>query len=222
MAVYGFDDGNNKREVYTKEEVINIVRQAIENHSTAGIDPELVAIPPAIKEQNENVNARFWIGTAADFNALEISAIDYLTKVDENKNVYLVKDQALIDLLNNEATQAAALNQRFNDFSTRADEIEQLLNDNVAEPAFSVTIPANGWTGNAAPYTNVVNVTGVLATNNYTIIGFVPSETLADNIEVKNQLGQITYFTSANGTLTFVAGENKPTVNLPVMIRKEV
>lgn len=83
----------------------------------------------------------------------------------------------------------------------------------------SVTIPAANWSG-SVPYTVSVNVSGVKSTDDYEIIGFTPSSTSSNNKTLKEQLGYITYGKTAQNQIAFTCVEKKPTVDLPIIIRK--
>lgn len=106
MAVYGFDDGNNKREVYTKEEVLSILQQAIDLGRTSDIDASLAPVPNAIKEQNTQSDSMMWVGEYDDFNNLGVNAKIAIPRIDENNNVYFVDDQAAIEALEQELETA--------------------------------------------------------------------------------------------------------------------
>ncbi|QHJ73719.1 hypothetical protein [Butyrivibrio virus Bo-Finn] len=93
MSVYGFDDGNNKQEVYTKQEVLSILQQAIDQGRTEGIDPSLVPQSSGMKEKNHGQSMAFWVGTSAEFNALHLNNVQkFIGYVDENNNVYIMTD----------------------------------------------------------------------------------------------------------------------------------
>ena len=70
VNVYGFCDNNCKHLVFTREEVLSLLRQAIEEQSLAGIDPELAAVKK-LMDTNGGSNIVFWTGTEAEFNALD-------------------------------------------------------------------------------------------------------------------------------------------------------
>ena len=98
------------------------------------------------------------------------------------------------------------------------------LADDTARAALStilVTIPANGWveyTTNS--YHNDITLSGASASDNYEIVGFTPSSTISDNAIIKEQLGYITYGVTNANTIRFIAIEQAPTVDLPVVLRR--
>lgn len=70
MIVYGFCENNCKHPVFTQEEVLSLLRQAIEEQSLANIDPNYAAIK-ALIDKNGGDDVVFWTGTEAQFNALD-------------------------------------------------------------------------------------------------------------------------------------------------------
>lgn len=78
-----------------------------------------------------------------------------------------------------------------------------------------VSLPASGWSG-SAPYTQTVSVSGMTAD----WVPGIPTVVLGSSVEVTDllaateALGCIKMITSAAGTLTFTAPEDKPGVSL--------
>lgn len=70
MNVYGICDNNCKHPVYTREEVLSILQQAINDGSLLNIDAEYAAIKKVL-DINGGAAVRFWTGTEAEFNALD-------------------------------------------------------------------------------------------------------------------------------------------------------
>ena len=81
---------------------------------------------------------------------------------------------------------------------------------------FNVTLDTS-WSGSAAPYSNSVTVTGILATDT-PIIDVVMSGTYSTDEARIEAWGYIYRAVTANGSITFYATE-KPTVSLPVQIK---
>ena len=75
----------------------------------------------------------------------------------------------------------------------------------------SVTIPASGWSS-SKPYTNTVTVNGITASDNVEIIPV--GDSVQYNYLSYNSAG------TADGSITFKANYTKPTVDLPVIIRR--
>lgn len=107
MATYGFDESKNKKEVYTKEEVITILQQAIESGSTAEVDPSLAPIPEAVKEKHAMTNVSFWVGSESEFEELGADVGYFIGRVDQNKNVYIITDDQALDSIERELKRAA-------------------------------------------------------------------------------------------------------------------
>ena len=82
---------------------------------------------------------------------------------------------------------------------------------------FTVTIPAAGWTGEAAPYTNVVTVNGLLAADT-PIADMIPSETYETAETEIEAYASIYKMVTADNQLTAYATE-KPTVDISIQIK---
>ena len=86
-----------------------------------------------------------------------------------------------------------------------------------------VSLPASGWSG-SAPYTQTVSVEGMTAD----WVPGIPTVVLGSSVEVTDllaateALGCIKMITSADGTLTFTAPENKPGVSLTLRVPGQI
>ena len=86
-----------------------------------------------------------------------------------------------------------------------------------------VSLPASGWSG-SAPYTQTVSVSGMTAD----WVPGVPSLAFYGNVDVTElitkteALGCIKMITSAAGTLTFTAPENKPSASLTLRVPGQI
>ena len=79
-----------------------------------------------------------------------------------------------------------------------------------------VTLTAAGWTGAAAPYAQTVAVAGLLA-NSYGDIGPANSATAAQRAAYRAALIAVT--AQADGSVTLVADGDKPSVDIPAVVR---
>lgn len=107
-----------------------------------------------------------------------------------------------------------------NAISGLGDRVE--VNENAIETLStikSIAIPSSAWSG-SVPYTNTVTVSGVKASDNWEIVGFTPTGDTNSDKAIKEALGSIAYGTTANNSITFRCLESKPTVDLPIVIRK--
>jgi hypothetical protein len=91
--------------------------------------------------------------------------------------------------------------------------------DEITTPPLNVTLAAANWTG-AAPYIQTVIVEGVQDGDTYEIIGFTPSLDDTINAAVKESLGFITYGLTDNNSMLFVAVNDKPEVDIPIVLRR--
>lgn len=86
-----------------------------------------------------------------------------------------------------------------------------------------VSLPASGWSG-SAPYTQTVSVSGMTAD----WVPGIPTAVLGSSVEVTallaatEALGCIKMITSAAGTLTFTAPEDKPGVSLTLRVPGQI
>ena len=87
----------------------------------------------------------------------------------------------------------------------------------------TVNLPASGWSG-SAPYTQTVSVSGMTAD----WAPGIPTAVLGSSVEVTvllaatEALGCIKMITSAAGTLTFTAPEDKPGVSLTLRVPGQI
>ena len=108
MAVYGFCEGNNRFEVFSKEEMLSVLQQLIDGGSLAGVDPALSPVVAALKEENGETLS-FWMGTEAEFNAIDPAPAvkEIMLRVGADGKVYFCTDcTKLTDLYNNLITDA--------------------------------------------------------------------------------------------------------------------
>ena len=86
-----------------------------------------------------------------------------------------------------------------------------------------VSLPASGWSG-SAPYTQTVSVSGMTAD----WVPGIPTVMLGSSVDVSTllaateALGCIKMITSAAGTLTFTAPEDKPGVSLTLRVPGQI
>lgn len=72
---YVFDENKNLFEGWDKEEIIAAIVNYLETHAVGDVDTGFVT---TIKEQNANKGLKFWIGTTAQYNAIETKDADTL------------------------------------------------------------------------------------------------------------------------------------------------
>lgn len=111
--------------------------------------------------------------------------------------------------------------------SPKAQSLGASLSNLVAEvgnlKCVLVSLPASGWSG-SAPYTQTVSVEGMTAD----WVPGIPTAVLGSSVAVSTllaateALGCIKMITSAAGTLTFTAPENKPGVSLTLRVPGQI
>ena len=108
-------------------------------------------------------------------------------------------------------------------FSSLAAEVGKLQTDVGNLKYVTVNLPASGWSG-SAPYTQTVSVSGMTAD----WVPGIPTVVLGSSVEVAvllaatEALGCIKMITSADGTLTFTAPEDKPGVSLTLRVPGQI
>lgn len=100
VSVYGVCDNNCKHPVYTREQALSILQQAINDGTLQNIDADFAAIKKVV-DQNGGNDVSFWIGTEAQFNALETKPVTkhFIPRRGENGVVYICLDDSAIAAL---------------------------------------------------------------------------------------------------------------------------
>ena len=89
--------------------------------------------------------------------------------------------------------------------------------DGAVSQTYTVTIPAESWTGEAAPYTNTVTVNGLLTTD-APLVDMIPSETYETAEAESEAYANIYRMVTADNQLTAYATE-KPAVDISIQIK---
>ena len=119
-----------------------------------------------------------------------------------------------------QATAAAEVAQGIAGTATEAKTTAQQALTAAEAPAavyFSVALPASGWAGVAAPYTQEVAVSGILATDRPRF-GVVYSDAQATRLTEKEAFALVDDLDTADGTVTFTCFEDKPVVELTIQM----
>lgn len=91
------------------------------------------------------------------------------------------------------------------------------ISDGAVSQTFTAVITANGWAGEAAPYTNAVTVTGLLAADTPTV-DMIPSDTFETAEAEIEAYASIYKMVTADNQLTVYATE-KPTVDVNIQLK---
>lgn len=122
---YVLSENNCKFESFTKEQILSAIQQAVNSGEIKNVDTGFVT---KIKEQNKNAGLMFWVGTQAEYNALESK---------KNNCLYIITDDRRnesIDLIWNNLGQ-------LNDI---ADGAMQCVYENNGERLFDVNFTGDG------------------------------------------------------------------------------
>ena len=111
----------------------------------------------------------------------------------------------------------------FTDLRTAMRNVTVLQTDVGNLKYVTVSLPASGWSG-SAPYTQTVSVSGMTAD----WVPGIPTAVLGSSVDAATllaateALGGIKMITSAAGTLTFTAPEDKPGVSLTLRVPGQI
>ena len=123
---YVISAGNNLTESMTKEQILSAITQAIETGTISDVDTGFVE---KIKEQNSAANLKFWVGSTAQYNALE-------TK--EQGCFYLLTDDTTYeDIESNISDLQTDVTNLQTDLSETQEDVSDLKNHNNHKGFFS-------------------------------------------------------------------------------------
>ncbi len=106
MTYYVIGEGNNFYEGMTKEQILAAITQAIETHTITDVDTGFVT---KLKEKNKNNQLSVWVGTEAEFNAIE--------EKDQN-TLYIKTDDSTLE----------AIGEQFELYNQRLTNCEKVFN----------------------------------------------------------------------------------------------
>ncbi len=100
VTVYGFCENNCRFPIYTREEVLSLLQQAINDGSLLNIDAEYAAITK-ILDTNGGADVKFWTGTESEFNALDpMPAVSrFIPRRGIDGTIYICLDDSAVDAL---------------------------------------------------------------------------------------------------------------------------
>ena len=125
---------------------------------------------------------------------------------------YSVNEISVSDLVN-VSPKAQSLGAHLSNLAAEVGKLKYVL----------VSLPASGWSG-SAPYTQTVSVSGMTAD----WVPGIPTAVLGSSVAVSTlraateALGRIKMITSADGTLTFTAPEDKPDESLTLRVQGQI
>lgn len=98
VEVFGMCAANCKFPVYTKEQVLSILQQMIDGGSLAGVDPSQSPIVALLREENKNSALSFWVGSEAEYNALDPAPAAALVmgRIDADGKLYFCTDDSTL------------------------------------------------------------------------------------------------------------------------------
>lgn len=115
-SVFVRGDSKSNFESMTKEQILEAIAQAIQTGQIAELDTGFITI---LKEINKGKALRFWVGTSAEFNALEQQETNVLyIKIDDTSAQDISAAlQAMGDEIDEQAAQLQDHEEQLNDIS---------------------------------------------------------------------------------------------------------
>ena len=95
--------------------------------------------------------------------------------------------------------------------------LQTALDNKASVSTYSASLPSTGWTGDAAPYTQEVAVTGITAADT-PLVDIVQIGSEATDEPMREAWGVVTRIVTGAGKITAYASE-KPTVNIPIQLK---
>lgn len=146
----------------------------------------------AITELSEEINNKFTNLTPEDIGAVNIANVA--------NNITTVKEGYVLD-------------------ARQGYELNLLIQKRATTASYTATFPSSGWSA-SAPYTQTVNVDGILLTDDPIVDIDMSSVTNADDwalmTEVWNFVGRIT---ANEGSVTMYCYDEKPTVDITIFLK---
>lgn len=120
IVIYGIDGANNKIETLTKEQILDAIAQAQSGHSVLDYDDAFIS---KIKELNHGNLLQFWIGTQAEYNAIQqpLQNVIYIISDDQHREELEESIAAVATNLNNEITAREGLSSSVDVLTGRVD-----------------------------------------------------------------------------------------------------
>ena len=95
--------------------------------------------------------------------------------------------------------------------------LQAALDGKATAALYTLTLPSTGWTGDAAPYTQEVAVTGITAADT-PLVDIVQTGTEATDEPMREAWGVVTRIVAGAGKITAYASE-KPAVNIQIQLK---
>ena len=95
--------------------------------------------------------------------------------------------------------------------------LQTALDGKATAALYTLTLPSSGWTGDAAPYTQEVTVTGITAADT-PLVDIVQTGTEDTDEPMREAWGVVTRMVTGAGKITAYASE-KPTVDVPIQLK---
>lgn len=95
--------------------------------------------------------------------------------------------------------------------------VRQVKNIIPTDYAWTITLSAANWVGASAPYTQSVNITGMLSTY-IPQVSLIMSDTISTAKTQQEEYNKISRVDSSNGSVLFTCFDEKPTEDLTIRI----
>ena len=228
---------------YTKSEVDNLIDtipkfdiEVVQNLPVSNISPTTIYLVPSQSESSDIYKEYIYVNNnwellgiqKADLsNYYNKTEVDNLldTKVDKVTG----KGLSTEDYTSEEKTKLSGIEAQANKTvvvqttgSSTTDVMSQNivtteLNSKATTALYTGTLTSSGWTS-AAPYTQTVNVSGILATD-VPVVDVVLSSTTSTAISQTEAWSCVSKIETAAGSITATCLEEKPTIDIPIQLK---
>jgi|GEM_PF-1836750 len=97
-------------------------------------------------------------------------------------------------------------------------EDDALLSTKATTTLYTATLLSSGWSGSAAPYTQTVSITGILATDT-PIVDVVLDQSTSTAISQIEAWMSVSKIETADGSITATCFEGLPEIDIPIQLK---
>lgn len=228
---------------YTKSEVDNLIDaipkfdiNVVQTLPSSNISPTTVYLVPSNSESSDIYKEYIYVNNSWELIGIQkIDLSDYYNKTQTdnllNDKVDKVTGKGLSteDYTTAEKTKLSNIEAEANKTvvvqttgSSTTDVMSQNivtteLNSKATTALYTGTLTSSGWTS-AAPYTQTVNVSGILATD-VPIVDLVLSSTTSTAISQTEAWSCVSKIETAAGSITATCLEEKPAIDIPIQLK---
>lgn len=217
----GYDETNNVTKIgdgitnWKNLKVINPLEYATSEDAVTGTENTKIMTPLRVKESVDNaINTVNTTISAIDTRVTAISTAiaDTDERVTANATAITNINTDITGIKSTDTAQDVKIAQNSEDIAHAEAELIKKANPS---SEIQVTLLSSGWTGSDAPYTQILTVNGITATNN----AHWDAAMSATKEQLENAGACFIKATAqAVNSITFTAYDDKPTVNIPISV----